>query len=478
MKTASFGNFQVGIVDDPSVEDKGGFDFASGMDIFSEPGVLKACGKMVAVTFGTGAAPTVIPTRMVDTTNATQTVGYIAAGDKILESTNGTTWNLFLTNSEGVNLGLGIYNGRVWYAADDKLGYAPVGNAAAKNDSFQAIQDDDEYHPMILQGGTLKFGNGRYVGSIDEAFTVTPQALKLPAGYRVKSLAEYLTRLFVGTKFGAMPEAITYSDASVFDWRGIVLSSGSALPETPYPLKMLGMNALLSDGGRLYGFPGDNLDSHVHLFTGSVFELYRKLSRQTLESALVVNPGAVTQYADTQLFAGQMTKNASVFQMKNGVICGAFVPSAITPGQSDVLQIGFVKTSFFKSVIIGYWRVNAGTFHIEISDSASPQNGAFVRTLWHRFKTDRLKRHIGVKLNLKPLAANTSVAVAYRTTRAGSFTDSGYTITSANQDKPVILAAQPRTREVQYKFTYTTNGGNGPELLSYDPLYEILTSNR
>jgi hypothetical protein len=475
MKTASFGSFQVGIVDDPSIEDKGGFDFASGMDIFSEPGVLKACGKMVPVSFGTGAAPAVIPTWMVDTTDATQTVGYIIAGDKILESTNGATWNLFLTNANGANLGLGIYAGRVWYAAASKLGYAPVGAAGSKNDNFATIDTDAEYHPMILQSGTLKLGAGRYITSVDEAFAVTNQALKLVSGYRIKSLAEYLTRLFMGTKFGAMPEAITYSDASVFDWRGKVLSSGSALPETPYPLKMLGMNALLSDGGRLFGFPGNEGD--VHLFTGSVFEPFRKLSRQRIESALVVNPGAVGQYEGTMLFAGQMTKNPGVFQMKDGAICGAFVPSAIIPGASDVLQIGFVKTSFFKQVLIGYWRVNAGTFHIEKS-STDLQNSAFVRTLWHRFKTDRLKRHIGVKLNLKPMAANTSVAVAYRTTRAGSFTDSGYTITSANQDKPVILAAQPRSREIQYRFTYTTDNANGPELLSYDPLYEVLTTNR
>src|SRR6185436_4446101 len=106
MQSATFGDFQVGIVDNPSIEDKGGFEFASGMHIFSEPGVLKACAAMTEVTYGASATPTDVPRWMVDTTDASDTRAYIAAGAKILESTDGITWNLFLTNSQGNNLGL------------------------------------------------------------------------------------------------------------------------------------------------------------------------------------------------------------------------------------------------------------------------------------------------------------------------------------------------------------------------------------
>jgi hypothetical protein len=101
-----------------------------------------------------------------------------------------------------------------------------------------------------------------------------------------------------------------------------------------------------------------------------------------------------------------------------------------------------------------------------------------IRTLWHRIETDKIKRWSGVKLNLKPLPSGCSVAVAYRTDRNASFSDSGYTINSANQDKPVIFAARPRSREIQFKFTYTTSTTNTPELLSYDPLFDVLKTVR
>jgi hypothetical protein len=42
---------------------------------------------------------------------------YVAAGDKILLSTDGVTFSLFLTNSNGAILGLRIFDGYVWYAA-------------------------------------------------------------------------------------------------------------------------------------------------------------------------------------------------------------------------------------------------------------------------------------------------------------------------------------------------------------------------
>src|SRR5436853_5982011 len=109
MQSTSFKNFQIGMVDDPSVEGQGGFEFASGMDIFSEPGVLKACNAMEEVTYGTGATPSAVPLWMVDIYDTLSSTyrSYVAAGSKLLESTDGATFNLFLTNSKGTIKGLG-----------------------------------------------------------------------------------------------------------------------------------------------------------------------------------------------------------------------------------------------------------------------------------------------------------------------------------------------------------------------------------
>lgn len=242
-------------------------------------------------------------------------------------------------------------------------------------------------------------------------------------------------------------------------------------------MKLRGMNAFLVDGRKLYAFPDQYGD--VLIFDGAGFVEYRKLNAvRNAGGGLTVQPGAVTQHIDNSiLFGGSSSVLPGVFQMKDGAICQAFVPSTETPGVDASITIGFVKTSFNGTVLIGFYRGTDNSYHVQKSTS-NKQNNAVIRTVWHRFKTDQRKRHIGVKLNLKPMAANTAVKVEYRTERNASFTDPSISITASNQDKPAMFMAQPRAREIQYRFTYTTSTTNTPELLCYDPLYEILNTAR
>lgn len=477
MKIASHGNFQAGMVDDPSREDKGGFEYAGGMDIFSEPGVLKANNAMTEVTYGASATPADVPRWMVDTTDASNIRAYIVAGDKILESTDGTTWNLFLTNGQGSNLGLGIWAGYVVYPSATKIGRTLVGNAAGKDDSYITTLDSDtEFHPIVPQGGTLKIGAGRYIASLDESFNFTARAMKLTTEYRVRCLAEYMTNLFMGTRIGAATGSVLNSDSSVFAWRGTVLSSGSALPDTPFPMKLRGMNALISDGRRLHAFPDRQGD--ILIYDGAGFPEFRSMTFIKNQVGLTVQPGAVTQARDNSiLFSGEITSFPGIFQMKDGAICQSFVPAGFTPGENAACTIGFVKTSFNGIVLVGYYKNSDGSYHIEKS-TGNKQNNAQIRTLWHKERTDKPKRWYGVKLNLKPMAANTVVTVSYRTERDAAFTSVSQTITPSTQDKPILLPVQPRSREIQWKFVYTTSTTNTPELLSYENLFDPLNSAR
>lgn len=473
MKSLTFGNFQVGQVDNPSVEDKGGFEFASGMDIFSEPGVMKASFAFSEVSYGASATPTANPNWYVETADGTYVRSYITAGDKLLESTDGSTFNLFLTNANGGNLGLEIWNGYIMYAAATKLGRCPVGTAGSKNDNWQTIDSDTSYHPMMKQGGTLKIGAGRYIASVDESFNLTAQAMKLENNSMIRCLAEHLTNLYIGRALGAVGGFAL--DSSVFSWRGTVLSSGAALPDVPYPMSLRAMNALLQDGRFLYAFPDSQGD--ILVFDGAGFPIYRKLYHlKTANAVLTMRPGAVSQYIDnTILFGGSVDQMPGVYQMKGNAICQAFVPAQATPGDSTVIDIGMIKQGRSGSLFIGYSKASNSSYHIE-KLSSNRQNNAMVKTLWHRGKTDKYKRWGGVKLNLKPIPSGCSVKVEYRTDRNASFTDPGITINSTNQDKPAIFAAQPRSREIQYRFTFTTSTTNTPELLSYDPLYEPLNT--
>lgn len=479
MKQASFGNFQVGMVPDPSIEDQGGFEFAAGMDIFSEPGVMKA--NWALASCGLESLPGGPFTHLVETFDSSGILRvYVAAGDKIFESTNGDDFDDFLTNSEGTILGLEIWNGYVVYASASKIGRAPIGNAAAKDDDYiTTLPTDDLYHPMVIQAGTLKIGAGRYVSSLDESFTLTAQAMKVPVGYRIKCLAEHQGKLFAGTDRNAPQSSLTLHTCGIFGWRGILQASGTALPDESHPLNARGVNGLASDGNNLYAF----LDSagSIRVYTGAGLAPYRETfpnRSSSIATALLDIPPTAVHAGQGGIFYGgnySGSKEEGVYHLKDGVLCQAFAPSALSPGGTGGVDITLVKSAFVNNMFIGY---QLGSTYVLEKTLETREQSPIARTVWHRMKTDRFKRFAGIRLNLKPMAANTAVTVAYRTSRDASFTTLSQTITSANQNKPVMFSVRPRAREIQFRFTFTTSGTATPELLSYDPIFETLNSMR
>lgn len=473
MKSASFGNLQLGMIDNPSIEDQGGFEFASGMDIFSEPGVMKASFALVAVS-GLPAIH-VLPKAFITVISGGVLYGYLSIDDMIYESTDGINWSLFLTNSIGAIDNLFAYNGYLYYTSNPKLGRTLVHNAAGKNDTWQTLSAALRY-PMNIQGGTLKIGNGRYISSIDEASAFTSQAFKIPSDYAILSMANYQNGQFIGSTLGTGFETIQTEDATSFYWDGIVLSSGSALPNSTYHLSKRGMNALIATGQGLFGFPDKKAE--IFVFNGARFVPFRQLTAISNNTDLLVTASNACEHFDNVLFSGDSSYFPGIFQLKGNAVCQAYVPSLVTPGATnETIQSGFVASGFDGKIFHGYFRAADNNYHVEYLGS-NRQNNAVVRTVWHRMKTDKIKRWGGVKLNLKNMPASTSVKVEYRTDRKAAFTDPGISITSSNQNKAAIFAAQPRSQEIQYRFTYTTSGANTPELLSYDPLFQALNTVR
>ncbi len=464
------------MVDDPSIEDQGGFEFASGMDIFSEPGTIKANYAMVEAAYGSGAAPTANPLAAFYTNSPSAL--FVVMGNKILINVAGT-FQVFLTNSQGAIKGFSKFGNYIAYVAANYLGRAVIGSTVSgQNDTLidcTANQFISSYIPMRVQAGTLKIGSTRYIHSLDEAFAMSFQALKLKDGSFISSLVNHFNNLYAGNANG------DEQDSSVYGWQGTVLSTGSSLPDTVYEMRQRGMQALFSDSRILFGFPDGRAE--ILYFDGAGFATFKKLFYVANKGYLYPKQEAIDLYNDTIVFAGESNVVPGIYQMKGNAICQGFVPAGYTPGVDALIKPGFVKRGASvgsdqrTDLYISYYKQSDASYHIEHL-SGNRQNNAVMQTLWHRIQTDNLKRWQGVKLNLKPLPAACSVSVAYRTDKNAAFTDSGYSITSANQDKPVILAAQPRSRDIQFKLTYTTATTFTPELLSYDPIFEVLKTNR
>lgn len=460
------------MLDDPSIEDKGGFEFASGMSIFEEPGVLKANFSMSACT----GLPTItsMPRGFATTPISGTLTGFLTVDDKIYSSTDGIAWSAFLTNSFGTIDNIAIYNGYIFYTSGVHVGRCPVNNAAAKTDNWNLVSNA-LWHPMVTQGGTLKIGHGRYIASCDESFTYTAQAMKVPADYAILTLKNSQNQIFGGTTLGTGYGTITTEDAMTFMWDGIVMSSGTALPNAVYPLSKRGMNLLLNSSEGLFGFP-DKV-AEIFRFNGANFVPYRQPATVSNATDLLPTGATGCEHLGSILYAGDMTDLSGVFEMKGGAICQSFVPSTINPTSATAVQFGLVGSGFDGKVFITYYA--GGSYHVEYL-TANRQNNAIMRTPYHRMKTDRMKRWRGIKVNAKPIPAGCFVQVAYRTSRDFSFADSGYVLSAANQDKPVLLPQAPRSREIQWRFTLTNTAAptHTAELLPYDVLFDPINSLR
>jgi hypothetical protein len=135
MKQFTFRNFEVGIVDNSSIETQGGFEFASGIDIFSEPGVAKASFAMTPVS-GLPLLFT-MPRSLVTGLSGGVLYGYVTVDRAIYESTDGINWTLFLTSSLCVIDNLAIYNGYIFYTTNPNLGRCPI--HTGQSDTWQTL---------------------------------------------------------------------------------------------------------------------------------------------------------------------------------------------------------------------------------------------------------------------------------------------------------------------------------------------------
>lgn len=479
MKSASFANFQVGMVDDPSVEDQGGFEFAAGMDIFSEKGVIKPGFKLEEVPLDTGVTLDALPTHMVRNKNEAGANSYFAVGDKILKQPTGNAIEDFATNALGTIDGLGAWVNDIVYTKGNNLGRINIGGSG-QDDSFATLSSESSRaHPIIDQAGTLKIGNRQYVDSLDESFTLRTQALKLPRYAEAVSLADYQNDVFVGgsMQYNASMNIAT-NEATVYRWNGIPFSTGSALPTSVYRSEKFIARAQVSANRTLWALPAE--DYAIYYFDGAGFALFKRFSTDFLDT-LRPNHESVCEYKEGFLFTGDSTRAPGVFHFQEGALCQSFIfPDTIS---SDV-EAGFVKLGYNNKVYVGIKDNDDDSCYI-LRETVYRQNQAYMATLWHRIGTDQNKRWRGVKLNLKPLPDNCGVRIYYRTQRNASFTDSGIVVGLGqyNQDRPLIFSAQPRSREIQFKFVFTTpvlevpgNVDVCPELLSYDVLFDRINS--
>jgi len=179
-----------------------------GCDIHTKPGSITGSLDMINADAGTAVVDALCLSRVV-----------LPAGDAFFgSSTSGKIWkvttagvvSLVHTNTEGAILGMGFFNGYLYYASDTKLGRIAEGVASSQatwssqSDTFATFTNGNtSYHPMVEQNLTLFIGDGKYVASVDAAGSFSANALDLQTQHVITALTPYENDLLIGTIVGA-----------------------------------------------------------------------------------------------------------------------------------------------------------------------------------------------------------------------------------------------------------------------------------
>ena len=201
----------------------------------------------------------------------------------------------------------------------------------------------DEYHPMLQIVNKLAIGNGRYLATIEGGDIYTPQALTLPSGYRIRSLAYWRDYLAIGVWRG--DEITDYDQGYIFFWDGISDNYNDFVyvPEG-------GINTMYGVGNILYASAGYN--GEVVAYAGGDLQKLRRLPELEDDSYVELAPGAMTAWRSLVTFGGSFNTDSNTFHQgvytygtkdrKYPISLGYSYPTSLGDQQSSSVKIGTV----------------------------------------------------------------------------------------------------------------------------------------
>lgn len=226
----------------------------------------------------------------------------LSNGDAILASTtSGKIWkrtaagvfSLVHTNTNGINKGIKLWLGYVYYCTTAKAGRIAEANASSEatwstqNDSWASFTLGGAYKPMAIIGSGLYIGDSYYVAVIDSTHTFIADALDIPSMFTITVVADIGKNLFAGTIIG-----------NNVNWcMGYLWNRVSPSWNEEYKVQDIGFNCVI---------PCDNLtvfsvgkSGQLVYLGGSAILKFKKIKGATTD----VNPYNSTVYKGRPLFA-------------------------------------------------------------------------------------------------------------------------------------------------------------------------------
>ena len=447
-------DFRQGILEDPTLQARDGFSFSQGLDIHSQPGILQVREKIA--TMDEKAATDDIT----DLILWMRVYGDVAYGlgnggsNRIYDynNTEAGKWALVHDDANtGWGQGMVVYGGNLYWASNTALGKF---TGSVWSDSFQALDSDTKWHPMVVFMGKLMIGAGRYIAVWDDT-TFTQQALILPEGYRVKSLEVYGDRLVIGTWQGA--NIYDYKEAILFTWDGDFNNTY----EQAINIKESGINAMRVWGNLLYMSCG--IVGNIYTFNGAVEEKILQIPGDYSQGAWgYVQPDAMQVYKGNLLIGvsgGAGEPGIYTLGRKNRKYPRALTFDYLTPDSSIIGSIRPVGTNE-----LYFSREYSSTYDVAELTQNRRTTGAYKNTQKYEVAKGNQSRLIkAIELVLNPLQTSNTITIKYKIDNESSWQTLD-TITSSNQSDHLPLLKRAKIIQFRLEFGVANNDYNSPEL--------------
>jgi len=265
-----------------------------GLDIHSEPGVIKANQKLAKESGGTidDLVKTVLPCSDGNTYLFGSTNGKIwkrtAAGVYSLEATAAPA-----AGAVGI-LDSREHQGYIYYTMESRLGRVAVGAPTAwagRNDSWATFTNTDaDFHPFKEVNQVLYIGDRNYVAQVD-AGVFSANALDLKTPLRIKSLGKILTDLLWGTFVNIYRVA---TEVGRWNTWSQSYKSSDEVPE-------VGVNCFLATDN--YNLVSAGRKGRIYYYNGEQLEDFKRIPGNWLgTNEATIHPNASCNMNGTPLF--------------------------------------------------------------------------------------------------------------------------------------------------------------------------------
>lgn len=450
-----------GIADSDYLGIEGSVAEIVGLDIHSEPGVIKVNQKLTKESGST--VDDLVKARVACSDGKTYFFG--STNGKIWSRTSGGTWTLEATASPAAGsagiLDAREYQGYIYYAMQSRIGRVAVGAAwSTRNDSWATFtKTDASFHPMKEVNLVLYIGDANLVAQVD-AGTFSANALDIAAPLRIKSLGRAGTDLLIGTYI-----ADNITETQIIRWNtwSVSFSSSDPIPEVGINAFLETDNLILVNAGvkgNIYQYDGTNLDTYKQI----------KGTWDNSTNQGYVHPNATLNFHGTPLMGlSNVSGNPATLGVYSIARSNRNYPYVLATeyllsnGHSSNVEIGCIVGA--GNVFLVSWKdtTSGTTYGVDVLDLTAKATTAYFTTRVIAADRSKLLNHGLVYVPYRLLPTGTSIKI-YAKVNNGSMTEITDTEVDTQRVSVNTKVDVNDASKVQLKVALVASSNDAPEI--------------